>query len=213
MDLEACIFKFKYSCDDTLPCSQNKGPRRIHSIIAASKLYKDYLHVSLEEQLSFDEKCTVCFHRNCVSQYMSTTNTKYAKHSTKTLSEDSYRSPKCLRKSAPSFDFLSHCLYCGEAYVLKNDPKNPGRWRPSYLCHPTESKINDKLKQYKESILNRCEERDDEWAHDVRRRINRAISGLHAAEARYHANCMNRFLVAIVELVGKIYKKWKSCNR
>ena len=116
MDLEACIFKFKYSCDDTLPCSQNKEPQRIHSIIAAGKLYRDDLHVSVEEQLSCDDIFTVCFHRNCVSQYTSTTNNLYAKHSTKTSSEDSYRS-----KSAPSFDFFSHCLYCGEARALKKD--------------------------------------------------------------------------------------------
>lgn len=73
----------------------------------------------------------------------------------------------------------------------KKDPRNPGRWRPSYLCHSTESKINDKLKPYKESILNRSEERDDEWAHNVRRRIDGALSDMNAAEARYHADCMS----------------------
>ena len=46
---------------------------------------------------------------------------------------------------------------------------------------------------YKQNILDKYSERDDQWAQDVRLRIDGAVSDLHAAEARYHKYCMATF--------------------
>ena len=42
-------------------------------------------------------------------------------------------------------------------------------------------------------ILKACEIRNDEWAHQVRLRVEGALSDLHAADAQYHKDCMSTF--------------------
>ena len=71
------MFKFRYGseCNNSKPCTFNKGQARIDSIIQVSKVYRDDLHVELEHQIEEDENLTVYFHRNCVSRYTSSTNT------------------------------------------------------------------------------------------------------------------------------------------
>ncbi len=46
----------------------------------------------------------------------------------------------------------------------------------------------------KQGILDKCEERNDEWASQVRVRICGAVSDLHAADARYHKSCRVSFM-------------------
>ena len=46
---------------------------------------------------------------------------------------------------------------------------------------------------YKEHLLKKCQERGDEWGHQVRICTEGAVSDLHATEARYHRDCMFRF--------------------
>ena len=71
------MFKFRYvsECDNSKPCTSNKGQARIDSIIKASKVYRDDLYVELEQQIEEDENLTVYIHRNYVSWYTSSTNT------------------------------------------------------------------------------------------------------------------------------------------
>ena len=68
--------------------------------------------------------------------------------------------------------------------------KNPSRWREAYLCTTVHRKGRT---SFKESILRRAKERGDDWADDVIFRTNSALSDLHAADARYHKNCMSMF--------------------
>ena len=49
-------------------------------------------------------------------------------------------------------------------------------------------------KSFKQSILDICTQRNDEIAHQVRIRIEGAVSDLHAADARYHVDCMANFM-------------------
>ena len=61
-----CIFKFRYGteCNDKVACSSNKGKPRIISIINASKLYDDELHITLQQQLSENEQLlSVYYHK------------------------------------------------------------------------------------------------------------------------------------------------------
>ena len=125
MELEACIFKFKYSCNDRLPCSQNKGLETIHSIIAASKAYGDDLHLVLEARVSSDGELKISYQKNCVSKYTSVSNTKHARHAKKSTDEQN-PCPKRLRYSGSPFDFFTQCLYCGDQCILNKDKKNLG---------------------------------------------------------------------------------------
>ena len=126
------MFKFRYGseCDNSKPCSSNKGRARIDSIVKASNIYRDDLHVELEQQVEEDENLTVYFHRNCVSRYTSSSNT--AKH-TREHSNANDPPVKKARRSQSSFDF-SQCLYYGERCDLSKDPNNPNRWRPAFIC-------------------------------------------------------------------------------
>ena len=47
------MFKFSYGseCDNSKPCTSNKGQARIDYIFKASKVYRDDLHVELEQQI------------------------------------------------------------------------------------------------------------------------------------------------------------------
>ena len=76
-------------------------------------------------------------------------------------------------------------------HELMKDKKHPDRWRPAYMCRSTVSE-RDKT-PYKEYILDKCKTRNDDWANEVSHRVLGVVSDLHAAEARYHRDCMSRF--------------------
>ena len=91
------------------------------------------------------------------------------------------------------FDFQMHCLFCGETCNLEKDPKNPGRWRKAYLCR-TVGDTSAGESDMKQEILNVCQTRHDEWSAEVRVRVLGAVSDLHAADTRYHAECKLNFM-------------------
>ena len=90
------------------------------------------------------------------------------------------------------FVFQEHCLFCGEPCNLQKDPKHPDRWRPAYLCHEAIGK--GCKKSFKNSILEACDLRKDEWAARVRVWVEGSVSDLHAADARYHVDCRATFM-------------------
>lgn len=49
--MERNYFKFKFGCAFDDGWLSTAGPRRIHSIIRCRKIYGDYLHTTLEEEL------------------------------------------------------------------------------------------------------------------------------------------------------------------
>ena len=186
---EECVFKYKYTKDcaqDSKALQRNSGPERILTIIDASQKYGDDLHTKLQKQLSANSDLTIFYHKNCVSRYTSKSN--LAKYEQGNVQEEP---PRKLRKSSVQFSFREHCLYCGEICDLGKDPKHPRRWRPAFLCRSTYSE-HDK-KPYKDFLLERCRVRNDEWASQVRLRLEGALD-LHAADARYHRDCMCKFM-------------------
>ncbi|KAJ8021891.1 hypothetical protein HOLleu_39220 [Holothuria leucospilota] len=185
---QRCVFKFRYGteCDDKASLSETAGTARIESIIHASKVYGDNLHVELRSKLAEIENLKIYYHRNCVSRYTSKSNLK------KYENEESAPPVKRLRRSLAVFDFKLHCLYCGEICEIHKDPKHPQRWRPAFLCRSTHADRRDK--SYKAYLLERCHSRNDRWATEVQSRIEGAVSDLHAVDARYHRDCMSLFL-------------------
>ena len=69
---------------------------------------------------------------------------------------------------------------------MSRPSKNPSRWREVYLCRTA----NDGKATSKEAILTRAHERNDAWGREVANRTNLAVCDLHAADARYHRDCL-----------------------
>ena len=185
---QSCVFKFRYgtTCDEKAPLSETTGIARIETIINASKLYWDTLHVELETKVAENDNFKTYYHRNCVSRYTSKTNLAKLKNN------ESASPVKRLRRSTSVFDFKRHCLYCGNACELNKDPKNPQRWRPAFLCRSTLTEHGDR--PYKEYLLDKCHSRNDHWANEVQTRIKAAVSDLHVVDARYRKDCMSIFV-------------------
>lgn len=59
----------------------------------------------------------------------------------------------------------------------------------AYLCRTTD----DGKTTSKEAILRCAHERNDAWGREVAFRANLAVSDLHAADARYHRDCLAKF--------------------
>ena len=51
--------------------------------------------------------------------------------------------------------------------------------------------MSEHITPYKQYILEKCAARDD-WANEVRLCVLGAVADLHAADARYHKDCMRR---------------------
>ena len=142
---------------------QNKDPARVYSIVNASKQYNDGIHLWLEPKLKEDDNIKLSYHKSCVSKYTSKTNIK-----TKASPEIDIQleiPAKRSRSSLAVFDFIKHCLYCGEDCILQKDPKTPSRWRPAYLCRSTESEFE--RRPYKQFLIEKCEASGDGWGNEV----------------------------------------------
>ncbi len=87
-------------------------------------------------------------------------------------------------------NYAGHIHHLTLAINVEKDKKNPRRWVEAYLCRSTVSKHDQT--PYKRYVLDKCRERNDEWASEVERVLG-ALSDLHAVEARYHKDCMSRF--------------------
>ena len=75
---------------------------------------------------------------------------------------------------------------------MEKDKKHPDRWKKAVLCRTAYEGPGKKA--FKESILEACTQRNDDIANQVRVRVEGALSDLHAADARYHVNCMASFM-------------------
>lgn len=182
-----CIFNGKFNCDDKSDLTK-AGPVRIKTVIGFSKEYNDNIHIELEEKLGENPELTIDCHRCCVSTYTSQQHLKRHKKRESSSSASASQPIKKRRSSIPSFRFQDQCLFCGDACDLSKDKKHPDRWRKAVLCRTAGEKA------FKESILVVCGKRNDEIANQVRVRVEGAISDLHAADARYHVDCMTTFM-------------------
>ncbi len=126
------------------PCGEDQatkpvtdaGSRRIKSIIEASKLREDGIHISLEQELEANDKLTIKCHRVCVSTY---TSKCHIRRQLKRLREEGNMEPtvpdkRCCRSSSPKFNFREQCVFCGDLCIMDYDQKHPSRWRRVVLC-------------------------------------------------------------------------------
>ena len=72
---------------------------------------------------------------------------------------------------------------------MEKDKKHPDRCKKAVLFRTAYA---GPVK--KESKLKACTQHNDDIANQVRVRVEGALSDLHAADARYHVNCMASFM-------------------
>jgi hypothetical protein len=112
-------------------------------------------------------------HQNCRKSY---TNPKYIALANRDVK---YESNVPSLRSKVEFDFKKHCLFCGQlASVYDKKRKN-------YVYPVRTSDFQTKIEDV-------CKMHDDEWALDVRGRLE-FVQDLHAADALYHQQCSVNF--------------------
>ena len=190
---EECFFKWKFNCENKSERLIESGSTRIETIIKCSKIYHDGINEQLEESVHKNNDFTIKCHKNCASTYTSTTQIqRYLKRQKQEAASSPIPPKKTRRSGSTSFSFQQNCIFCGEVCNLDKDLKNPARWRQAYLCREIEKKGDNKT--LKQSILEVCDRRNDEWAASVRVCVEGTISDLHAADARYHVDCRSKFM-------------------
>lgn len=172
-------------CGSNTPKLLNSS--RIESFCEASQKRND----GLSEKLDDNATSFMC-HSNCISTY--TSKQHIYRHLRKRTREDASlavpsTSTKRLRSSC-DFNFLKQCIFCGAECKLERPRKNPNRWRKAYLCRTVDTKGKCSLK---EVIIRHARKRGDDCGKDVTFRVNSALCDLHAADARYHKDCMSMF--------------------
>ena len=75
---------------------------------------------------------------------------------------------------------------------IVKDKKHPHRWRKASLCRTADRGPGKET--FKDAVMDICAQRGDNWASQVLVRVQGAVSDLHAADARYHHDCMARFM-------------------
>lgn len=90
------------------------------------------------------------------------------------------KAPKKTRLSLGPFNWKKQCFFCGEE--CHADDKHPDR----------KQFYNVTFVHYRDTVLNLCEARDDEWSEKVRSRVVNCID-LVQADAIYHAECSKLF--------------------
>ena len=189
MEGEACFFKDVYKCGE----GKLIRSKRLQSVSSASLVRGDELSVRLAD-LSDDASITC--HKNCISRYVSPSNLASVKKREYVPGSVSDNKTKRLRSSGGGviFDFREHCLFCYDVTPcsVEQTRKTPLKYRRAASLVRTDKLANGQ--EYKQKLLDICNERGDKLGNVVRDRILGAgLSDLHALDARYHQNCCKRF--------------------
>ena len=169
-DSASCFF----NCSNASKTLQTTSRTRIDKIILSSIRTGDGLHEKLT-----DSQSILC-HKNCVSTYTS-----------EQVIEHDPPSKRSRRSDAGDFDFQKHCIFCGNQ-CEQLDARNPQRWRKVVQCRTADRGKN--RMSFTQTVLLACDKRDGLQADEVRRRVQGAVSDLHAADGQYHLDCYNTFM-------------------
>lgn len=89
-----------------------------------------------------------------------------------------------LRSSTSKFDIKNDCLFCGEEASIRKETKKEMKYRR--VVHQVETI------SFQNTLLNRAQERNDEWGEKVCARVL-SVKDLIAAEAKFHHPCSLKF--------------------
>ena len=144
----------------------------------------------MAEKLS--RNAEVVFHKSCISTYTSKHHiSRILGKCINTARAKCEPPPPKRRSQSTTFSFKEHCLFCGDI-CLSRDPKHPNRWREVCQCKTADPALG--RKSTKEQILEKCNERGDNLADQVRIRVTGAAADLHAADGQYHKDCFQSFM-------------------
>ncbi|CAC5372532.1 unnamed protein product [Mytilus coruscus] len=160
---EICVICQNFiSHEDTIVVLGEKGSQSVNK---ASKSRQDNVVTSVGQKL----------HQNCRKSY---TNPKYIALANREIKHETTNVPKLRWKV--EFDFKKHCLFCGQLADAVI-----GRKRKSDVYPVRTSEFQCKIEDI-------CKQREDEWALEVRGRLE-FVQDLHAADALYHQTCSVNF--------------------
>ena len=174
---DKCFFDCVHASASLINC----GEGRVENIRRSSIRRGDGLASKLEGVTTL--RC----HKNCVSSYTSDEHIQRFLGSRKGKNKNEEGAPqkKIRRSGSTEFEFKEHCIFCGTA-CLPVDPRHPKRWRKVVQCQTAGD--------FKERILQVCDQRNDAWSEEVQVRISGALSDLHAADGQYHHDCCKLFM-------------------
>ena len=159
------------------------GPKGQSSLLAASRQREDELH----SKLSHADNIYV--HDKCYKHY--TLPRKIAQACICEDSTSGRNSPApSLRSVARSYDYQTHCLICAKEFDFEAVQHHPETYSQ---ISSVEIVSKEKTSILQESLLNKCESRNDTVAVNVKARILFA-GDIRAVEAKYHRSCMQAFM-------------------
>lgn len=169
MDDENCVI-----CKSSLKEEEIVEVKRgLSSLIEASTERNDGIHTLLSS------RSQITVHVNCRKKYTAKQNIKARKRE---LAEKD-AGPATLRSNVTTLNLKTHCILCAEEIEQPNTKLPKSRRR--VVCKVTTYGMSENINRY-------CDERQDEWGNEVKRRIC-TLSDLIAAEACYHTDCFTSF--------------------
>ena len=140
-----------------------------------SKTRGDKLHLNWQGL-----NCPIKVHISCRKNYVRPSSIQKEKRKNENIGDNTQENPAKLRSKNVNFNIKEDCPYCCKRIIYdKNNQKQ------------TASSSVETL-EYLENVLKKADERGDEWASDVKLRIQLS-SDLVAAEGKYHRCCAQRF--------------------
>ena len=118
-------------------------------------------------------------HRACRDPYINKKNIQSYNKKKSFINAESNNNKRSLRASQ-DFNYKLDCLFCMQSITEKEK-----RYSKAY-------QVMCKNREFDQSILNACEQRNDQWALEVKGRIA-FVNDLHSEDAVYHQVCSANF--------------------
>lgn len=203
MSGKKCLFAPCSGKDSDFKISGSKGIATL--LNKSSELGDTAIHETLSNIIATDgaSSASVLCHKSCYSSYTSCSRNVSKRKS------DSFQSQpgkRIIRSQLSAFEYSKQCLFCG-LICEEKDSKNPNRWNPVKKCQTLD---RSGLPSFKDVILSKCDERQDDWAEVVKLRVN-GIMDLPAADAQYHSKCYNAFRKVPIDSSATASKPVDSC--
>lgn len=183
-DKEVCVI-----CHNSLLVGETvRVEKGLSNLLDCSKRRGDEVWKQLEKN------CNVEVHKSCRKQYTRESSivasVKSAKVSSQLSLSHSFSPVKKKLRSADDgeFDFKINCLFCDKLCCEEEEKKKSQARRQKVVSVQT--------LRFRESVLEVCDQRKDDWAKRVGSRVNSVLC-LPAVEAKYHQSCYRDFLHCI----------------
>lgn len=174
-DIEACCLCEEIGNGGELVTLGDKG---LTGVVNASRRRGD----NKWEELQTRDKIKI--HKSCRKNYTRESSIQAAGKTKATEVPKSSPVKKKLRSFSDEFDFQTRCLFCAELCEEIN-PKTPVEKRRKFSRVMT--------LPFRNNLISECDKRNDGFGRKVKERVL-SVLDLVAAEARYHHDCLPKFV-------------------